>query len=1126
MLSAEQKRLLAQRVSQRRPAAASTIPRRSQNLPTAPLSYAQQRFWFLSQLADGNAAYSVAEYHRLTGPLDTAALERSVNEILNRHSALRTTFAVQEGVPVQRISPVLHLSLPVEDLSHVPAADQRAALWQLVMDEARRPWSLEHGPLVRARLWRLGDAAHQLLIVMHHIVSDGWSQGVLIRELAALYEAFSNGRPSPLPELPIEYADFAAWQHDWMRTPQFDQQLSYWKEAMRDPPVLQLARLGPAGRDGSGTHKWFRLSAEVTAGVRELAQREGATVFMVMLAAFSALLSRYSGQTDVVVGSPVANRDRPELEPLIGSFMNPLPIRVDLSGNPTFRELIGRVRRSALGAFANQNVPFDVLVRTLHARRDPANSPLFQAMFLMQNTGLHALQLSGAGIAAKSYASLNTTLPDDAEMPGDLLYPLALQILEIGAVMGGTVEYGPAHAAFMKRFPDHLRTLLCAAMARPDTRIGHLSVLPANERSQLLVAWNHEQRREPLVPVHQLIESQAAVHPDTTAVVAGRASLTYAELNVRANTIARALRARRVGPETRVGILIDRSVDMVAAVLGVMKSGGAYVPLDAAYPAERLRYIARNAGLQVVITSGAVAERLPDLAGRDEPSFSVIMLDDLPASDGGGNVDGGATSEHLAYVIYTSGSTGVPKGTMVTHGSLANAFRQWDRTYQLRGLRAHLQMASLSFDVCTGDIVRALGSGATLVIAAQEDLFSPAALCTLMQQHHVDAAEFVPVVLRDLVKYVERTATRLPDLKLLVAGSDGWFTGEYAAISRLFGDRCRLVNSYGLTEATIDSTYFDGPVEDGAEEALVPLGRAFANTELLVLDRHLQLVPIAIPGELCVAGVALSRGYLDRPDLTAERFVPHPFSDVPGARLYRTGDLARYRPDGTLELLGRIDNQVKLRGFRIELSEVESVLRAQEGVLEAVAMVREDEPGDRRLVAYVVLAGDTQSVSALRAQLRATVPDYMVPAAIVTLPAMPLTPNGKIDRAALPKPDGARQLDQAFVSPRTAVERQLAAIWCDVLRVERVGVTDNFFDLGGHSLLLIQLHARIVAALPVRLTVLDLFRFPTIVALAGHLANHSAETVAAVSAQHRADRRRAVTQRRKRNPARVLRDSA
>jgi amino acid adenylation domain-containing protein len=1104
----------------------ASIPRRPDGLSLLPLSYAQQRFWFLTQVSGANTAFNVAEYHRLRGAIDVAALERALNEIARRHSSLRTTFAVHDGVPVQQIAPALQVPLPIDDLSAVPAGNREHRLREELSRELRKPWSLHAGPLFRAQLWRLDETTHQLLVLMHHIVSDGWSQGVLVKELASLYDAFSHGRPSPLPDPPIEYADFAVWQHEWMRSADFTRQLDYWKGVLQEVPVLQLPQTRGVDNGVDGVHKWFFLSPELTQGLRDLCRREGATLYMVILAAFTSLLARYSAQDEVVVGSPIANRDRPELEGLIGSFMNPLPIRVDAAGNPTFQELVRRARHSALGAFANQNVPFDVLVRTCHGRREATSTPLFQAMFLLQNVGLQSLQLSDGNLSAKAYASADSvTPPADSEHPGDLMYPLALQLYEVGPVIGGCVEYAHGYAAFMRQFPDHLRTLLGEAVVRPETRLSDLPVVTPAERRQLLVEWNHASRPRPAATVHRLFEAEAAAHPERTAVIANGVSVSYQALNARANAIARALRARGVGPEARVGILIDRSADMVASVLGVLKAGGAYVPLDAAYPAARLRHIAKDSAVRALVTTRALGDRVAELEAAGE-LFSVVTLDDLPSADAGVNVDGGASPANLAYVIYTSGSTGLPKGTMVSHASLANAFKQWEDTYRLRDLRVHLQMASLSFDVCTGDLCRALCSGGTLVIAPQEVLFAPSALYTLMERHRVEAAEFVPVVLRDLIAHVEATGASLSFLKLLVAGSDSWFTHEYEHISRIAGPSCRVVNSYGLTEATIDSTYYDGSPAAGGGDGLVPLGRAFANTELLVLDRHLQLVPVGIPGELCVAGIALARGYHHRADLTAERFVPHPFSTVPGQRIYRTGDLARYRPDGTLELLGRVDNQVKLRGFRIELSEVEAVLRTHDAVLEACAVIREDRPGDRRLVAYVVLEDAAVTASELRRFLRDAVPEYMVPSALVPLASLPLTPNGKIDRAALPVPDATRQVDETFVSPRTAMERRLAEIWRGVLNLDQIGVTDNFFDLGGHSLLLIQLHARIVAALAVDLTVLDLFRFPTIGALAAHISEVSSTPAPMVSAMSRADRRRAVNRLRRQPPVRRVRNTA
>ena len=603
-LTDEQKRLLAQRLSRRRPSAAAGIPRQDPALAVFPLSFAQQRFWFLTQLGGSNAAYNITEIHRLRGPLDLAALDNAINEMVRRHSVLRTTFEVTDGVPQQRIAPTLRIPLPVEDLSALPPAERDAQRMAGLYAEARRPWSLTEGPVIRARVWRLDEHDHQLMVLMHHIVSDGWSQGLFVREMAALYDAFSHRRPSPLPELPIQYSDFAVWQRQWATSPEFDRQMDYWKAALQDPPVLQLPAIRSATsapEPGRGTHKRFFLSRELSRDLRALCQAEGVTVFMAMLAAFAILLFRYSGQDDVVIGSPVANRDRPEVEGLIGSFMNPLPIRTDLRGNPSFRELLARVRKSALGVFANQNVPFDVLVRTLQGRREGTGPPLFQAMFLLQNFGLQSLQLSNAGLAAKAYGTLDgIKLPDDFEHPGDLMYPVALEILEIDTILGGVIEFAPEFAATLSGFPNHLRTLLGAALAAPERRVGELQLLTTGERDRVLVEWNHETLHFPEACAHHLFEAEAAAHPDTTAVVCGDERLSYGELNRRANDIARVLLSRQAGREVPVGILLERSVDMVAAVLAVMKSGSAYVPLDPAYPVERLRFVARDSQLRVL----------------------------------------------------------------------------------------------------------------------------------------------------------------------------------------------------------------------------------------------------------------------------------------------------------------------------------------------------------------------------------------------------------------------------------------------------------------------------------------------------------------------------------------------
>jgi amino acid adenylation domain-containing protein len=1130
-LSEEQRRLLAQRLRKlTRPGSASGIPRRPRTGADFPLSFAQQRFWFLHHLAPEAASYTVTEPHRLKGPLDLEALERAVNGLVGRHEVLRTTFPLVDGQPVQRLASALHVPLVLEDLTGLPAAEREAASRLGANRELRRPFDLQSGPLVRAFVWRHAPEDHFFLLLAHHVVADGWSKRVFVKELLALYETESRGTPCALPELPIQYADYAVWQHDWLRGPALEPHLDYWKRHMAGAPPLQLHGDRPDPQQSRGLHHWQVLPPELTRGVRTLAQSEGVTLFMALLAAFGAVLARHAGHPDIVVGSPIANRNRSEIEDLIGCFMNPLPLRLDLAGDPTFRELLARVRAVALGAYAHQDVPFDLLVRTLQPKRDDGISPLFQVMFLLQNLAWDDLQLSGGRLGARPMTieeGLGLERIDGLEVPGDLTYPVALEMFEVGAALAGRFEYAPEYAATLRLLPGHFRTLLQAAVEQPDRRLGSLPMLTGAERTRLLVTWNHERANRAPECAHRIIEAQARRRPDAAAVVCGGSRLTYADLNRRANAIARALRARGVTTEVPVGLLLGRSADMIAAVLGVLKSGGAYVPLDPAYPTDRLRYVIADAGVPVVVVDEVAKERLADLAGDGPFTPVMLSLDDIAADDALDVEDMApvARPENLAYIIYTSGSSGRPKGTMVTHASLANAYRGWEQAYGLESIGVHLQMASLSFDVFAGDFVRALCSGATLVVAPQDLVFSPARLYALMRAERVEAAEFVPVVLRELAAHLDAAGSSLDFMTLLVAGSDSWYTREYADLRRLCGPHTRLVNSYGLTEATIDSTFYDGEGSVPSGDGLVPIGRAFPNTDIVLLDERGDLAPPGVPGELCVGGPALARGYLHRPDLTAERFIPHPYAAEPGQRLYRTGDRARYAPDGTLELLGRIDQQVKLRGFRIELAEVESVLAGHSSVAEVAALVREDRPGDRRLVAYVVPAdGMEVSPAGLRRFVRESLPDYMVPSAIVVRADLPLTPNGKVDRQALPAPDGERQSEHAFVAPRTDTEQRVAAIWRSVLHVEQVGLHDNFFDLGGHSLLLVQLHTRLHEAFDTDVTVVELFRYPTVGLLAPRVAGRRAEA-RLDGVRDRASRQRdAIERRRERaNPAAQVR---
>jgi amino acid adenylation domain-containing protein len=1134
-LSDEQRRLLAQRLTKRTRAAgpATTIPRRAPELERLPLSFAQQRLWFLDQVSPLNLAFAVTEITRLAGPLDIEVFRRSVNEIVRRHEVLRTTFTVTDGEPMQTIAPSLDLDVAVEDARMLPPADRLAHVTERVAVAQRQPWSLGTGPLIRAHVWHLADDDHVVLILVHHIVSDGWSKNLLIRELATLFRAFSEGKPSPLPELPVQYGDFAVWEHEWVRGAEAQAALEYWKRQMAGAPLLQLPteRPGRPVQSTTGFHRRVLIPADVKQALKALSQRENATLFMTLFAAFAVLLSRYSGQDDIVMGSPFANRRVREVEDVIGCFMNPVPLRADLSGNPTFRQFLGRVREVAVGAYAHQGTPFDLLVRTLPHRRDAGAAPLFQVLFLLQNFDWQELDLSGSELGRRSIA-VSDEDPDDAPFPGDLAYPVTLEALDYGTKCVATFEYAPEYARVFAEVPAHFRRLLETVVADPDVRIRDIAFLTEGERTRLLDEWSGHRVDYPIRPVHQLFEAQAVRTPDSVAVVSGAERVSYADLNARANRLARLLVAHGVTAECPVGLVLERSADAIAAILAVLKAGGAYVPIDPNYPSERQAFVLDDAGVRVIVTEQRLLDRLPELFARAKASShapAIVRLDAdaaALATQGSDNLNGTGDVANLAYLIYTSGSTGRPKGTMITNAALANACFAWQDAYGLNeAADVHLQMASISFDVFSGDLVRALCSGGTLVVAPQDALFSPADLYRLMRDERVTCAEFVPAVVRGLIKYLDETEQALDFMRVMIVGSDSWFASEYASIAAHCGPRTRVINSYGVSEATIDSTFFERPALDLSPDAPMPIGRSFANTEVYVLDAALQPVVPGVHGELCIGGRGLARGYFNRPDLTAEKFVPHPFSTTPGARLYRTGDLARFLDDGSIELLGRIDTQVKLRGFRIEVGEIEAVLAQHPTVAEAVVVMREDTPGDKRLVGYAVAAaGAVVTAPDLRRYARETLPEYMVPSAIVALDALPLLPNGKIDRRALPAPEQQRQSDETFVAPGSELEKSIASVWKELLRVESVGVHDNFFDLGGHSLLVIQAHSRLRRALGREdLTVVDLFVHPTIHALAAKLDDRpGAELVELDDVRDRAARQRDAMRRRRESEAREV----
>jgi amino acid adenylation domain-containing protein/non-ribosomal peptide synthase protein (TIGR01720 family) len=1043
-----------------------------------PASYGQRRLWFLDRFEPNSPYYNIPVAFRLTGTLDREALLRAIQEIVRRHESLRTTFAARDGQPVQVIAPALDLEISILDVSSLPAPDREKRVLQLAREEARRPFDLERGPLIRAGVIRESEGSHVVLVTMHHIVSDGWSMGVFVGEVAALYGAFAQGRPSPLPELPIQYADFAGWQRDWLQGEVLEAQLSYWKTQLAGAPdllELPLDRPRLAVYTNVGASESLLLPLQLTRSLHELARQEGVTIFMALLAAFQTLLGRYARCDDVCVGSPIANRRQGETEGLIGLFINTLVLRGDLSGDPPFTTLLRRVREMTLGAYSHQDLPFEMLVDALQVGRDMSHSPLFQVMFILQNTPNRAQELPGIRLSQI-----------DVDM-GTSTCDMTLTISEGPEGMDASIEYNTDlfDAATIRRMLRGYESLLEAVVRRPAPPLSQLTVMPSDERHQILYRWNDVAAPRPDLCVHQRIEAMAAEQPEGVAVSSGAESLTYGMLNRRSNALARRLRALGVGPEVRVGICLEKSLEMIIAVLGVLKAGGGYVPLDPAYPQERLAFMFEDARMPVLLTDRAIAGALPAFSGE------VVCLDDgWPGKEreDDGDLPNLTSPDGLAYMIYTSGTTGRPKGTMISHRSLLNAYLGWEEAYTLKTIaRSHLQMANFAFDVFSGDFVRALCSGGKLVLCPREYLLDGPRLYDLMVREDVTIAEFVPAVLRNLVEHVEREGKDLRFMRVLIAGSDIWYVREYRKFLTFIGPETRLINSFGLTEATIDSTYFEAASLTLPDQRLVPIGRPFPNTRIYILDRNLQPTPIGVPGEICVAGAGLARVYHGRPELTADRFVPDPFSRRGGERMYRTGDLARFLAGGDVEFLGRMDHQVKVRGFRVELGDIETALGKHPALRDAVVVARGDGLAEKRLVAYVVPAsGEAPGGNDLRGFLLEKLPDYMVPSAFVRMDALPLTPNGKVDRKALPDPDEQVLRDESapYVAPRSATEEMMSGLWREILKVERIGVHDDFFLLGGHSLLATQLASRVRHAFGVEIPLRTIFETPTIESLA------------------------------------------
>ncbi len=1090
-LPPEKRALLELRLKQQSlapPIVEQSIPRRV-NSGSAPLSFAQQRLWFLDQLEPGSALYNVPGAYCLNGPLDFKSLEQSLNEIVRRHEVLRTTFRSVDGSPLQVASSESPLLLPVVDLSDRAESERQDEARRIAADESRRPFDLEQGPLMRVLLLRLDPEKHVLLLTMHHIVCDGWSMGILFRELSALYNAFRRGNLVPFTDLPIQYADYAVWQREWLQGPRLETQLSYWRNQLKNLSTLQLPTDRPRPRVQSyrGARRSMKISKELAAAIKTKSSREGVTLFMILLAAFQALLYRYTGQDDVVVGSPIAGRNRIDIEPLIGFFVNTLVFRSDFSRNPTFQELLGLVREIALDAYAHQDVPFEKLVEELQPDRNLGQSPLFQVAFQLQNTQKTPLRFDGLTV---SRLQLNGKT---------VKFDLSLTVQENSQGLAASLGYNTDlfDAGTIDRILRHFHILLEGMVANPERRISDLPLLMKSERHQLLVEWNDTRIDYPKETcIHELFEEQVKRTPNATAVVFTSTErwrgedqqLTYRELNQRANQLAHYLRKLGVGPEVLVGIYVERSLEMMVGLLGILKAGGAYVPLDPEYPPERLAYVLEDTQAPVLLTQKKLLATLaeitkPGKSTGESQNRLLVCLDrgwNEIIREGKDNPENQTNPENLAYVIYTSGSTGRPKGVQIPHSALVNFLCSMRERPGLTNKDTLFAVTTLSFDIAGLELYLPLMVGARLVIADRELAADGARLAKKLTEFAATTVQATPVTWQMLLEAGWKN-TNVP--KILCGGEA--LPNELS--NRLLTRSSSLWNMYGPTETTIWSAL--NRVEFG--EGSISIGRPIANTQIYILDRCLQPVPVGVTGELYVGGAGLSRGYLREAELTAKNFLPDPFSFQEGARLYRTGDLARYLANGNIQFLGRIDNQVKIRAYRIELGEIEIVLAQRAGVGGAVVLAREDVAGEKRLVAYV--SGNNEpipTVNELQTCLKQKLPQYMVPSHFVFLNSLPLTPNGKVDRNALPPPDGERpEPTESFVAPRTPVEERLAGIWSKLLGVNQVGIRDNFFDLGGHSLLAVRLFAEIEKAFNQRPPLSSLFQEPTIEHLAKFISH-------------------------------------
>ena len=1034
-----------------------------------PLSFAQQRLWFLNELEPGSAAYNLLRVIRIRGTVDVTALTAAITELVSRHDALRTVFTSQDGEPRQSVLPSVEVELPTVDLGHIPEEERLPEALRIAREEGRRPFDLA-APLIRVTLLRLGREEHVLALVMHHIITDGWSMSIFFNELGVLYDAFAEGRAPVLPELTIRYSDFTQWQREHVSGELVTSQIDYWKKTLQGADqILELPvdRPRPLTQSDNGATEHFFLEHQLAEKLKALGESEGATPFMALLAAFQALLWRYTSQDTILLGTPVAGRNEVELEKLMGFFVNTLVLRADFSDNLTVRQLIKQARSTALGAYAHQDLPFERLVEELKPERILGRTPLFQAMLILQNAPKQQLELHGLTLEELEFDS------------GIAKFDLTLEVIEQEG-FSCTFEYNSDlfDKATIKRMVSHFETLVKGFIETPDSAVSSLPILTGHEREQILVGWNNTAADFPKETcIHTSFELQVERTPDAAALLYDGQQLTYRQLNESANRLAHYLINQGVTPGTLVGISIERSLEMVIGLLGVLKAGAAYVPLDSSQPEERLVAMIEDSKVHTIVTLSSLRHRLPGQRAK-LVCLDTDVVDQLNAA----NPSVPLSPDDRAYVIYTSGSTGKPKGVEGTHRASMNRFAWMWNTYPFGPDETCCQKTALSFIDSVWEIFGPLLRGVPSVIIPGDVLLDPEQFIRLLAKYRVSRIVLVPSLLRMLLEHSGDLASGLSKLKLWSASGEV-LPSELAQRFLTALPHARLLNIYGSAEVAADVTWHE--VKKGDATHSVPIGKPIHNTQIYILDRRLNPIPTGVYGEIYVGGTCLARGYWNNPENTAERFIRSPFAESASARLYKTGDLGRFLPDGSVEYLGRVDTQVKIRGMRVELGEIESVLRSHPSVREAAVVVQGEH---QKLVAFVVgLDGQGQSVAQLRSFAQSKLPKHMVPASYVLSKSLPVLPSGKLDRKALPVAESLG-LESRYAAPRNDIEEALANIWSEVLRVNRVGIEDNFFELGGHSLLAVQVISRIRRILDVDVTVRSLFDRPMIASLAETVA--------------------------------------